>query len=419
MKGDFKKNNDTDGYIIKRDEIGKLEIIEKLVFYCFLIALFLEIIVVIIDKSNIINPFEGRIFRVTFCLCAVKLVLTKYNIKEWLLILFFFLIGFISYKVTGRNEVVRFIAFIAASKNINRNTTLKFVLFTTLFGVSVLITLSTLGIFGDTYLAADFGRNIGVEKRYCLGLGHPNALHCMFWALLSLLVYLFLEKLKWWHYAFLGIFDLGLFILTDSRTGFLVSLLVIICGIIYSINPSIKNKKWIYVSGVLLLFACVSFSIDAATYNGYFDAESRPIMAWIDVKMTGRVFEGGITGSIEKWSLFSDLKVKGYTDMGYIKLFHWYGIIPACLYLISILLLIRYSYKKRNASELILICSFSIYTLVEAHAISPYFGRNYLIMLFIGVWNEIFGVAKGTSGYFWQLKKIFCGLNIHKEKLNV
>lgn len=385
----------------------------------FYIAICTEIVIVIIDKSSFVNPLEGRLFQLTFVLCMLKIVMTKYNLKEWILIVLFLALGFVSDRITDRNEIIRFVAFIAASKGIDRNKTLKIVFYVTLVGILGLVILSLLGIFGDAYLLADYGRSEGLEKRYCLGLGHPNALHCMFWALLTLGIYLYSGKLKWWNYVILMVINIGLFVLTDSRTGLLVSGFCILCGAIYSLCPSIKDKRWIYIIGGILLIAFVAFSIDAATYNGYFDADARPLMAWINSKMTGRIFEGGITGAIEKWSLFSDAEVKGYTDMGYIKLFHWYGIIPACIYILSILSLIKFCYKKRDISALLLISSFSIYTLVEAHAVSPYFGRNYLIMLFIGVWSEVFLAQKGVTGYFWQLKKIFKGINTHEESVNV
>ena len=44
-----------------------------------------------------------------------------------------------------------------------------------------------------------------METRYTLGMGHPNALHCMLWLVVVLAVYCYADRLKWYSYAaFLG-----------------------------------------------------------------------------------------------------------------------------------------------------------------------------------------------------------------------
>ena len=67
--------------------------IPQLLFY---VALTIELGMVIIDKSNYINPIEGTLFRITFVLFALKLFSTEYTRKEWALIVFFEMFGIIS-----------------------------------------------------------------------------------------------------------------------------------------------------------------------------------------------------------------------------------------------------------------------------------------------------------------------------------
>lgn len=379
--------------------------VDKILEAIFYIALLIEVLIVIIDKSALINPFEGRLFQITFVLCMVKIAMTKHNLKEWLLIVLFLGLGFVSDQITERNEIIRFVAFVAASKGIDGKKALKMVLFTTLFGGVILVVLSLSGTLGKVYLETDFAREVGVERRYCLGLGHPNALHCMFWALLTLGIYLYLDRLKLWHYAVLMVANLGLFILTGSRTGVLVASLVIVCGAIIIAFPKIKSSKVIYILSELCLLVCVGFSIRVAHYNGFIQHGQYPILDWINDKLTGRLLDSGYGGNIQKWSMFSDCGKKGYIDMGYIKLYHWYGIFPATLYIIIIVFMIWRCYKKYDVASLILIMSFTIYTVVEAHAISVYIGRNYLIMLLFGTWSELFKARKGDEGYFWQITR--------------
>lgn len=375
----------------------------------FFIAIIIEILIVIIDKSSLINPFEGRLFQLTFLLCALKIIATKYNINEWLLMLSFLIIGIVVDQITEHNEVIRFVAFIAASKDIDQKKLLKVVLWGTTVGMLMLVLLSITGVLGDVYLVEDFYRKVGIEKRYCLGLGHPNALHCMFWALVTLGVCVYYDSLKSYQYLILIVFNVGIFVLTNSRTGMLSTMITIVMGLICHHIKRIKSSTWVYIGGIFIILSGVAFSVYVACFNGVPGeayVQLTPVLKKIDSMTTGRILDGGNVGNISKWRLFSDSRVKGYIDMGYIKLFYWYGIVPGILYIYSIIKLIIYSMKKQDVAKLILIVSFSIYTIIEAHTISPYFARNYLLMLFFGVWSEVFFVNKSTEGFFWQVKKL-------------
>ena len=87
----------------------------RLLFY---IGLTIELLMVIVDKSNYSNPIEGYLFRVTFLLFAAKLLLTRYERREWALIALFAGVGFISYRVTGKNDIIRIVTFVAACRGI-------------------------------------------------------------------------------------------------------------------------------------------------------------------------------------------------------------------------------------------------------------------------------------------------------------
>ena len=153
--------------------------IDKIGLYLLYFSVTLEIIIVIIDKSNYTNPLEGRLFRITFLLAAGKVLCTKYSLKEWAALIMFGILGLISYKITGRNEILRIIAFVAACKGTDVKKLLKYVFYLTTAGCLLLVFLSVTGIYGGLALETDFGRGYR-QVRYCLGLGHPNALHCMF-----------------------------------------------------------------------------------------------------------------------------------------------------------------------------------------------------------------------------------------------
>ena len=368
--------------------------------YIFYVVLLIELGIVLIDKSVYINPIEGRLFQITFLLCMAKISMTKYSLKEWLVMAAFFLLGTVSYFASGRNEIIRVVAFIAAAKDIPVKQALKVTFYVTMIGVFCLVGMSLLGIMGNLYVETDFGRG-GIERRYCFGLGSPNALHCMAWALITLGIYLYMEKMKWYHYLILFVGNIGLYLLTISRTGVLVTSVTILLGMAFSVFSSLRNKKWIYMVGMAGTVFCVLFSILAAAKG-----HDWKFLEWVDRYVTNRILFANYYTGMDKWSLFSDPSATSYQDMGFVRLFYWYGIIPGIVYLAVKGIHLFYCYKKKDAAAFLVITMFVLYTVFEAHAISVYLARDYALLLMIGTWSDVFGLRSEAEGYFWQPRRI-------------
>ncbi len=226
---------------------------EKTAYLIFYLGVIIEIILVLIDKSAYTNPIEGQIFRLTFLLFFAKACLTKYSFREYAVIAFFLTVGAVSYFATGRNEIVRVVMFIAACKDIDMVKCLKVVFWMTLAGCLALILLSLFGILGTVSLTQDYGRG-SVETRYVLGLGHPNALQCMVCVLTMLGMYLYHAKWKWYYYALTLMVNVFFFLLTDSKTGFLVSAGAVF---LFFVASKARNKilTGIFAAGNAAVFA--------------------------------------------------------------------------------------------------------------------------------------------------------------------
>ena len=108
--------------------------------YLFYAGLTIELLMVIVDKSNYINPIEGRLFQITFLLFALKLLLTDYNRKEWCAVIALEAVAFVFYRVTGANELIRIVTFVAACKDIPLRQMLKYTFYVTLIGCCLLYT---------------------------------------------------------------------------------------------------------------------------------------------------------------------------------------------------------------------------------------------------------------------------------------
>lgn len=365
---------------------------EKTAYCLFYAGVIIEVLLVLIDKSAYTNPIEGQIFRLTFLLFFAKVCLTKYSLREYCILAFFLAVGAVSYFVTGRNEIVRVVMFIAACKDVDIRKCLKLVFWMTLTGCLILILLSLFGILGALSLTQDYGRG-SIETRYVLGLGHPNALQCMVFALTLLGMYLYHLKWKWYHYVLLLFVNGCFFLLTDSKTGFLVS----VCGILLFFWASRirgRNVADLFSLGNIGIFAgSVLLSVLSAKdamclWRHFMEGEYNTkikFYVFLNKLLTGRI-HGLIEtknheGVMETWHLFSSPDSQYYFDMGWVRLFYWYGVIPAILGIMVIGGLMVYFARRRKLEEVVLFSMISLYTLIEAHFVSVYIGRNYLLFI--------------------------------------
>lgn len=363
----------------------------------FFTALILEMLFVLLDKSEYIIPYETWLFRFTFLLFVVKIIATKYTLKEWTLIFFMGLLGLVSFVMTDREEILRIVAFVAAFKGIDIKTAAKITFFETLAGCLLIVLLSAAGIYGAASVTGHF-RGGGVEEtRYCFGMGHPNALHCMFFALLVLGMAIYHEKMKWQYYVLLLAANQLVYFLTDSRTGMLMCLAVIGLAAFMRYAVKLRDKKGFYLLSAAFILFCVLFTVFISIYG-----VEIPILRQIDIRINGRFQWGKTGGGIEYWSLFSSPANQEFFDMGFLRIFYWYGIIPGILYTVSLCLLIFSCYKQKAYGAFLVVMAFSAYSLIEAHAVSVYIGRNYVLLFMGAMWYTVLSRKKEEEQYVFR-----------------
>lgn len=396
----------------------------KLPWLLFYLGFTIELGMVIVDKSSYTNPIEGYLFRITFLLFAGKVVLTQCNWKEWLTILLFEAVGFLSYRITGENDIIRIVTFVAACKNIPLKQMMKYAFWVTAAGCIGIILLSVTGIYGAVSLSQDFGRGVSayeiydgatgiVETRYTLGMGHPNALSCMFLMLCAMGVYAYFERLKWYGYLFLLFLNAGVFWLTDSKTSMLITTAFLLGACIMQYGKRLREWKYVYLSGGLVFLLCVGFSVDAAAGavnvrqaewsrhygQAYEESLNTKLLVAIDEKINGRIVSltnsENNDGAMETWSAFSnENNMTYYFDMGWVKLFYRYGVVPGILYVAVSLFLLWRLWKKKDACGLVVFVIMAVYTVLEAHLVSDYIGRNFLLLL-LGYYGWTFSSENG------------------------
>ena len=383
-----------------KESIEKYKI-DKMIF-C--LAYGIELIMVMIDKSALINPFEGRLFQIAFALCLLKILMTKYNYRECLLMLVLGIIGFISYKASGRNDMIRIVAFVMAAKDIDIKKLFKVTLIVTAASVLLLMLLSATGVLGVNYVEADFRTTYlaesSVEKRYCYGLGHPNSFYCMLLCILLLALYVCWEKLRVYTLLIAEAVGVFFYITTGSRTGFIVYTLAILVTLMLKVFPNLEKGRLLYIiSGLTVIMLTVFSVISNATLHKLWEK----VYVKLDRIFTSRFTAAGVYGNISEWRLFSKPDNIEYFDMGYSRLFYWYGWIPAILCIAAVVLLIYCCYKKKDAKACLVIFMLAVYTMFEAHIVSDYIARNYIVFILGAYWTQAFFVDKGREMFIPEL----------------
>ncbi len=377
---------------------------EKIGAVCFWTGLMLELLIVVVEKSAYTNPLESQLFRLTFLLFCIKIALTKYSKGEWLAILLTGAILLVSYLVNERDEAVRVVAFVAACKGMDVRKVMKAVFWTTLAGCVALMALSVTGIYGAVSVAADYGRG-GMETRYTLGMGHPNALHCMLWLVVVLAVYCNADRMKWYHYAAFFAMDVVLYTFTKSMTGVIVWALFLAAAFAMRYSKTCRENRAAYLFGAAVVLGCIVFSMMGSHIENTYETPDS-LMHKFDKLLNGRYQScyAVEAARLENWKLFASPENTEYFDAGFVRLFYWYGIIPGMLYIGMNFYLLYQGYKKKDAVMLVMIVSFSIYNLMEAHFISEYLLRNYLLVLMGHYWYQPFEGKYRFEGYFWQVR---------------
>ena len=381
--------------------------------FIFYIGITLELLFVLYDKSALHSLNTGMWFRVTFLLFTAKVVMTRYTLKEWCWMIGLGVVAFVSYRCSSRNDMLRLVVMCAAFKNVDYKKVMKYAFYVMVTGCMLILLLAVTGVFGDISMTAAF-RMREVETRYTFGFGHPNQAHCMFWAVATLGVFCFWEKVSWIWLCGLMAFNVLFFLFTDSRGGFIGMTCTFVVSMLLKYVKKIRNAKWPYILVIISLIFVGVFSVGVAYFGIIYHIDYPKIWTydwynafynWDDRFLSGRLWScyGLLVTDMRNFSLFSNPGNVEFMDMGFYKLFYWYGYVPAVMYLLANILLVRYAYSKKDSRTLMLVASFNAYTFLEAHLISDYLGRNYLLFIFGGLWSTILHADDGNSYGFWEL----------------
>ncbi|MBR5359736.1 MAG: hypothetical protein IK123_02500, partial [Lachnospiraceae bacterium] len=364
----------------------------------FYIALFFEIVIFTLDRADWINPYQSMMFRVTFVLFLVKCICTRYSQKEWVFIILTAAFCILAYSVSIRDEIIRAMVFVIAMKDIDVKRALKFNYILTMAGMILLALLAVFGVMGE--IVSPFGYREKADMfMLSLGLGSSNTLGIQIWLFVALGIYLYHQRMSYLDYVLVGFGGVAVYLMTHCRMAVLMIFFSMFCGLVFKRFPDLASKLSVYVTGIIITLACLFFSVYAAAVSTWWDGQTE-FQKKLNILTTGRImsiypFENG-GGVLSNWKLFSDPTFDGLFDMGIVRLFWWYGILPGALAFLAVILLYIWQYKHKDHAGFVLTLSVIIFSVLEAHFISPFISRAYVLFLIGGMWYKCLEPSKET-----------------------
>ncbi len=227
--------------------------------------LFYYLFIVILMGAKGIGLTDGqKLF--TLCLLlagvcwVVKMCLTGYSLKEWILTILLMGLSLVIWKRTGEKAAAAAVMVIMGMKGIPLKRLMKVCLI--VWGITFIFSLARglLGIY-DGVVVVHEKLGLGPIIRYSLGYTHPNVLHVTYFMLMMLFLYVFRPggRRLYWTAALLFVGNLYIFLYSISYTG----MIIVTAYLMMTIYFDWRGKLKIPEKGLALLFFlfCVAFPI--------------------------------------------------------------------------------------------------------------------------------------------------------------
>lgn len=292
--------------------------------------------------------------------CMAKLLLTKWNNTEIMTAFLLFFMGVLVWYFSNEIDVLLTILVIISMKNIDILKCMKWSFWVKLI---FFLTETTWRIYGGGDMQPMYRWENGIPTlRYGLGYGHPNATHYTLFVIFVLGIIAYGKKLKWFHYLFMIIYNMFIFEYTDSRTGWILSLSVLLLS--WGLNGrkgELARKMLRYLADkAYIVGTLISFLI---SYSVLF------LSKLVNLGTISSRFKSGAV-MISQWnlSLFGTTGI--VSDFGYMEILYQKGIIVFVLFIYSMTKILKQSVRKGWWHCVAVLIVYSVYTLMESYTAS-------------------------------------------------
>lgn len=322
---------------------------------------------------------EYRIIMVFSMLClGIKLVLTKYTVKEIVVMAAIALYAVFIYLKTGYITFTITVVTLLGAKNIDVYDLMKKVLFVRLICMTVLISASTAGIVGN-FVKDQYDDGL----TYSFGFQNPNDFMVNVFVNVALIFYLNYKKLNVLYFLLSAYAFYAVYCVTKSMTGMMLGVFLLVVFLFLKIFDrlgSVGNKIKQIISAAVVPTSLWCF-IGTFIVSAVFDVNNR-FMFTLDQLVSGRLkiqhqywlnygfslLGKDISRGAARWD---GVQINnGFLDSNYWCSFYKYGFVSVMIFIVFLVAASWYFHKKKDYDVVIIINTLCIYGLMEDFLIS-------------------------------------------------
>lgn len=322
---------------------------------------------------------EYRIIMVFSMLClGIKLVLTKYTVKEIVVMAAIALYAVFIYLKTGYITFTITVVTLLGAKNIDVYDLMKKVLFVRLICMTVLISASTAGIVGN-FVKDQYDDGL----TYSFGFQNPNDFMVNVFVNVALIFYLNYKKLNVLYFLLSVYAFYAVYCVTKSMTGMMLGVFLLVVFLFLKIFDrlgNVGNKIKQIISAAVVPTSLWCF-IGTFIVSAVFDVNNR-FMFTLDQLVSGRLkiqhqywlnygfslLGKDISRGAARWD---GVQINnGFLDSNYWCSFYKYGFVSVMIFIVFLIAASWYFHKKKDYNVVIIINTLCIYGLMEDFLIS-------------------------------------------------
>lgn len=283
----------------------------------------------------------------------VKIINDKYTLRELILCLILLMIAILDYYYSKNNTFMILALSIVAFRNIDKTILFRFSFFTRGCTYLLHLILCFIGIL-------DIGYEAGERVRYTFGYTHANLAQGEIFAILA---YYFLSKngkIKKRYSLFMIVISYFVFLFTNSRTGFLSTILLLVFYYL-------AQTKWFqFILKMFGRYIFIFLTIICFFLSNYYYA-----IQWITGfgTFSSRFQTAYFLERMYKITLFGQATTY-VSDLGYVNLLYKYGIILFLLFIIGHTVLLYRFIKTERWHLVAYTLVLAIYFVMEGYQIS-------------------------------------------------
>ena len=322
---------------------------------------------------------EYRIIMVFSMLClGIKLVLTKYTLKEIIAMAAIALYAVFIYLKTGYITFTITVVTLLGAKNIDVYDLMKKVLFVRLICMTVLISASTAGIVGN-FVKDQYDDGL----TYSFGFQNPNDFMVNVFVNVALIFYLNYKKLNVLYFLLSAYAFYAVYCVTKSMTGMMLGVFLLVVFLFLKIFDrlgNVGNKIKQIISAAVVPTSLWCF-VGTFIVSAVFDVNNK-FMFTLDQLVSGRLkiqhqywlnygfslLGKDISRGAARWD---GVQINnGFLHSNYWCSFYKYGFVSVMIFIVFLVAASWYFHKKKDYNVVIIINTLCIYGLMEDFLIS-------------------------------------------------